>query len=78
MILKEIKSLKKGEYVHHINAKNRDGTPRRYKVMGKVIIDRPFQGNVHVPIKRGAYQHGTLSDINMHMFQLGYGSEIIK
>ena len=56
MTLQQAKSLKHGDYVHHVSAKNADGTPQRFQVQSvKTWKTRP--DDVLVCAKRGLKEY---------------------
>lgn len=74
MTLEQAKTLKYGDHVHHITATNADGTPQRFRITGKVKTWKRSPERVQVPVKRGMYQYGYLTEHNINKFKLGYGS----
>ena len=72
--LEQAKELKYGVTVHHISATNADGTPQRFRVSGKPKVWKTRPNEVKVPVKRGMYEYGYLTEHNIHEFNLGYGS----
>jgi len=70
--LKQAKALKYGDYVHHKTAKNSDGTPQRFRVNGKPKTWKRSPERVQVPVKRGMYEFGYLTEHNISEFNLGY------
>ena len=72
--LQQAKSLKHGDHVHHVSAKNADGTPMRWHVTGKVKTWKTRPDEVKVPVKRGMYENDYITERNMHEVNLGYGS----
>ncbi len=68
--LKQAKNLNVGDILHHIENKNADGTPQRWKVNGKVKtwVTRP--GEIKVPLKFGLYNYDYLTEDNLHLVSL--------
>lgn len=71
--LEQAKALKYGDYVHHTSATNADNTPQRFRVTGKVKTWKTRPNEVKIPIKRGMYEYGYLTEHNINEFSLGYG-----
>lgn len=73
MTLSEAKSLKSGDYIHSITQKNADGTPMRARVTSvKTWKKRP--GQVLIGYKHGMYDYGKLTEMDLPIFSIGYGS----
>ena len=72
--LQEAKELQHGVTVHHVSATNADGTPQRFRVSGKPKTWKTRPNEVKVPVKRGMYENGYLTQDNISEFSLGYGS----
>jgi len=51
--------------------KNADGTPQRWRVMGKVKTWKKDPNRIRVPIKRGLYDHYEITQDNLDMFDKG-------
>jgi hypothetical protein len=74
MTLEQAKQLVCGDIVHHKTAKNADDTPQRFRVNGKPKIWKTRPNEVQVPVKRGMYEFGYLTEHNIAEFELGRGS----
>ena len=72
--LAQAKELKYGVTIHHVTAKNADGTPQRFRVSGKPKTWKTRPNEVRVPVKRGLYENGYLTERNIAEFSLGYGN----
>jgi len=72
--LEQAKALKNGDHIHHNTATNADGTPQRFRISGKPKTWKTRPNEVKVPIKRGMYENGYLTEDNIAEFSLGYGS----
>jgi hypothetical protein len=70
MTLEQAKSLQFGQIIHHREFKNADKTPARYKVNGKVKTWKRSLDKVKVPLKRGLYEFGYLTESNLDEFEL--------
>lgn len=70
MTLEQVKNLKHGDTVLMPTVENADGTPSRWRITGKVKTWKRDTNRVQVPIKRGLYQYGYLTENNMQHFEL--------
>lgn len=52
----DTKQLKHGDILYHVQHQNRDGTPARWKVNGKVKFWKTRPNDFRIPVKRGLYQ----------------------
>ena len=74
MTLQEAKTLKQGDYIHHVAKKNADGTPMRARVTSvKTWKTRPEDIALHY--KHGMYDFGTIRQYELDNFAKGYGNE---
>ncbi len=64
MTLTDALNLRKGQRLHAVKT-NADGTPQRWKVNGKVKVGK--DGSIRIPIKRGLYQFGAITNENLHL-----------
>lgn len=66
MNLREAKNLRYHQWVYHKKWRNSDGSPYGVRVNGKVQTWKTRPNEVRVPIKRGMYEYGyiTESDLN--------------
>jgi len=67
MNLLEVRSLTRGERLHHVSEVNADKTPQRWFVSGRVKIWNRDASKVKVPIKHGLYINGYITEENMHL-----------
>ncbi len=73
MTLNEAKTLKNGDYIHHVTKKNHDGTPMRARVTSvKTWKTRPNE--VLIGVKHGLYDYAKFSELELSEIELGYGS----
>ena len=72
--LEQAKALKYGDHVHHVSAINADGTPQRFRVSGKPKTWKTRPNEVKVPVKRGMYENGYITEHNIDEVNLGYGN----
>jgi len=49
--IEEAKQLKHGDILYEMNAKNADGTPRRWKVYGKITTWVRDDKRISIPLK---------------------------
>jgi len=68
--LSEAKKLTIGTMLYAINYTNADGTPQRWKVNGKVKTWKRSPERVQVPLKRGLYEYGYITEDNLSEFSL--------
>lgn len=63
-----------GEYFHHVELKNADGTPLRVRVTGrcKTWKTRPLE--FRLPVKYGLRESTAITEDNAHEWAPGYGS----
>jgi hypothetical protein len=52
----------------HVSEKNSDGTPKRYKRTGKTQIWKTRPEDFKIPVKRGLWETGYITQHNAHMF----------
>ena len=64
----EAVNLEFGDIIYLIGTYNYDGTTQRWRVNGKVKrwIRSPWR--FEIPLKRGMYQYGYITDLNMHRY----------
>jgi len=73
MNLDQAKKLRKGDQIHHIEYKNSDGTPQRYRITSiKTWKTRPDQ--IRLGIGRGLYEHYYITEEELKFYDIGYGS----
>jgi len=68
LTLTKAKELKHGDVLHHKQRENADGTPERWRVNGKVKRWKRDTNRIEVPLKRGLYDYGYLTN---YMFTPG-------
>jgi len=68
--LERAKALEYGEVPHSEDFRNADGTCQRWRVHGNVKTWKRTPGRVRVPMARGLYQHGYLTDLRLNLFHL--------
>jgi len=74
--LEQAKALRPGvDYVNQPTQHNADGTPRRWKVTSvKTWKSKRNAHRVCVGLKYGLYTHDYLTEDDLHLVNLGYGS----
>ena len=70
MKLSQAKSLKTGTILHHSVSQNRDGTPSRARVNGKVKTWKRDPSKVKVPLKHGLYVYLYLTEENLNEWSI--------
>lgn len=60
--LKQALKLEYGEVLEHETLKNADKTPMRFKVNGQVKTWKRDKARIRVPLKRGLYEYGELTN----------------
>jgi hypothetical protein len=60
--LEQAKKLSVGTILYHVENKNADGTPQRWKVNGKVKTWKRSPERVKVPLKHGLYDYDYLTE----------------
>lgn len=68
--IEQAKALKPGMILHQVGAFNSDGTPRRWKVNGKVKTWKKDSSRVSIPIKHGLYAYDTITETSLHLVSL--------
>lgn len=63
--MEKAKSLQHGDILNPVGYFNADGTPMRFRVIGKVKTWKKDPSRVEIPLKRGMYEfvHITESDL---------------
>ena len=70
MNLKQAKTLKRGDILHHTINKNADGTPQRWRVNGMVKTWKRDLSRVRVPLKHGLYMYGYVTEDTLHLVEV--------
>ena len=70
MTIKQAKNLTFGQVIFDSTLQNKDGTPARYKVNGKVKIWKRDLNRIQIPLKRGLYEYDYLTENNIEYFHL--------
>ncbi len=60
MTLDEAKQLTHGQTVYHVNNRNADGTPQRWRVSGQVKTWKRDASRIRVPMKHGLYDNNAI------------------
>jgi hypothetical protein len=64
--LEQAKALTSGTILYHINHRNSDGSPERWRVNGKVKTWKREPNRVQVPIKYGLRTCDYLTETSLH------------
>jgi len=70
MTLAQAKALSPGQIVYHVRECNADGTPKRWKVNGRVRTWKRDGERVCVPVKHGLYAYGYIDEDCIDQFTL--------
>jgi len=68
--LEQAKALTSGTILYHVENKNADGTPQRWKVNGKPKIWKRSPERVQVPLKHGLYDYDYLTEDSLNLVVL--------
>lgn len=68
--LEQAKALTSGTMLYHVENKNADGTPQRWKVNGKPKTWKRSPERVQVPIKHGLYDYDYLTEDTLDLVTL--------
>lgn len=68
--LEQAKNLRGDTTLYDLVNRNSDGTAARWRVNGAVKTWKRSPWRVQVPIKHGLYDHGYLTEDNLHLFSL--------
>ena len=65
--LEQAKALKHGTILYHVNNRNADSTPQRWRVNGKVKTWKRDKGRIRVPLKHGLYDYDYLTQDDLNL-----------
>lgn len=68
--LAQAKSLRHGQILYHVEHRNADGTPRRWRVNGAPKTWKRSPERVRVPLKFGLYGYDYLTERDLHLVSL--------
>lgn len=68
--LDQAKGLTTGTILHHVSETNADGTPQRWRVNGQVKRWKGDTDRIKIPMKRGLYEFGYLTNDNLDLVTL--------
>ena len=68
--LETAKTLTHGTIIYDRFYTNADGSPARWRINGKVKTWKRSPHRVEIPIKRGLYEYGYLTETNLDQFTL--------
>jgi hypothetical protein len=74
LTVEKAKALQHGDILNPVGYQNADGTPQRFRVIGKVKTWKTMPNRVEIPLKRGMYEftHITETDLPQWRKQKGY------
>lgn len=67
MTFKEALQLKPGQILYHKTKVNKDGSPVRWRVIGKIKIWKTRPDEIQIPVKHGSYDYDYLTEKQLHM-----------
>ena len=70
LTLEQTKNLKFSQIVYAIDEFNADNTHMRFRVNGQVKTWKRDSKRVSVPVKRGMYEYGYITEANFELFSL--------
>jgi hypothetical protein len=73
LTLEQAKKLEVGTVLYDLQYRNSDGSPQRWKVNGKPKTWKTRPEQVKVPVKRGMYQYGYVTESTVSCFSLKEG-----
>jgi hypothetical protein len=78
MRLSEAKNLTYNQWVYHKKRVNSDGSPYGVRVNGKVQTWKTRPNEVRVPVKRGMYEYGYITESDLNDWTLQPQSRLPK
>lgn len=63
-----LRDIKPGVVFAMNDEQNADGSCKRWRVNGKVKRWKTRPNEFRIPVKRGMYEHGYITEKNIHMF----------
>ena len=69
--VQEAKQVSWHDTIYEIGEYNADGTPKRYRVNGKVQFWKTRPNDFKIPVKHGLYRYGYVTQDNARYFTLG-------
>jgi hypothetical protein len=68
--LQQAQALHFGQIVHADNERNADGTCKRWRIAGKTKYWKRNPNRIKIPIARGLYEHGYITETNINSIHL--------
>ncbi len=65
--LDQAKNLKHGDILYHVENKNSDKSPHRWKVNGMVKRWKRSPDRIQIPLKHGLYSYGYLTEDDLNL-----------
>ena len=66
----DIEKLYLGRVIYHRYLKNADGSPQKWRINGKLKTWKRQPNRFSIPIKRGLWEYGYLTESNLEDFNL--------
>lgn len=63
-------TLHHGQILHHVSARNSDGTPQRWRVNGATKTWKTRPADFRVPLKHGLYTYDYLTPATAHLLEI--------
>lgn len=70
MTLEEAQSLQHGQIIYHVFARNADGTPQRWRVVGQARTWKRDPDRVEVQVRHGMHDVDVLDQWSLPLFYL--------
>lgn len=68
--IEQAMAAKHGDVFHMKNEKNADGTPVRWRVMGKIRTWKTRPNEFMIPVKNGMYRHCYITEADLDLFEM--------
>lgn len=70
LTLQQAKALRRREILYHVDRRNSDGSPERWRVNGHPKVWKRNPKRVCVPLKHGLYDFSYLTEDDLYLFCL--------
>jgi hypothetical protein len=78
MLMREARNLRYHQWVYHKKWRNSDGSPYGVRVNGKVQTWKTRPNEIRIPIKRGMYEYGYITQSDLDDWTLQPQSRLPK